>query len=548
MQQTRRRNASIHVIFWLGLLAGHAWAFAPTARFERFGPTLQRRGTPLSGSLDMEAFTAMNDVGSLCLSHQEAGEVDATTLLPVVGSSLIMLTIVGLLYIWEESVEWMRETVPKAIRPVVESVLAEIGGLGFIGLVLQSVLGNGAIKKALEGLSVVFFEEKDILVENFEFLHSAFFQVGVGFFIAAGAMTVVGIKKLNEIKTVEELEVDAATGACVVTPEVLCKYIPVKETADNIIPGGNTLWDELFMEKKERAGRVLLMRMQLMKLFPHLTNTFRVETVVKASFAQNLFKLVELSPLTWIYLVPALSLANALDLSHDVINSASPNAADTVGYFFSTPTVIVPSLFSVALSVIWGVWNCWKLTQIKYMAMPRLERNPNTKVTEVLPPLMDSVKSREAFDSSPAWVRPLERFWGKPAKTPLDELFGEAGGAGLKLYQNSIKYQTWLCLTHIVFFGTQNIPRDIHAIWTGATVGDPDHLMAELISYSVFVSVSLFQLLFVSPRAFWNFCLIQSLDYEASKQLLLLSGNDPAPDERNGSSVDTVPSNNTVPT
>lgn len=44
-----------------------------------------------------------------------------------------MLTIAGLLYLWEESVEWLREEIPEALLPVVESILAEIGGFGFIG-------------------------------------------------------------------------------------------------------------------------------------------------------------------------------------------------------------------------------------------------------------------------------------------------------------------------------------------------------------------------------------------------------------------------------
>jgi hypothetical protein len=383
----------------------------------------------------------------------------------------------------------------------------------------------------LEGLSTVFFEGEDVLIENFEFLHSAFFQVGVGFFVAAGAMTVLGIKKLNQIKMVEGLEVDKTTGACVVTPQVLCKYIPVKEGNEHVNSGGQNLLDELFMGIEESAGRVLLMRMQVMKRFPHLSDTFRIESMIQASFAQNLKNLVEVSPLTWIYLIPALSFANALDLSHGVINSASPNAADSVGYFFSTLSVIGPSVFSVFLSGVWGLWNCWKLTQIKYMMMPRLERNPTNDQTEVLPPLMDSPSVKRTFDSSPPWVRPIESIWAKTAETAVDELFGEAGAAGMKLYQNSIKYQTWLCLTHIVFFGTQIVPRDIMALLTGLEVGDPSHLKPELISYSLFVLVSLFQLSVVSPRAFWNFCYIQVLEGESAKRLVIVSGNDPASDE-----------------
>jgi hypothetical protein len=543
MQRTGRGRSIYGVFLILLLFSRTTWAFVsqPSSSGGTYRRSLQQASQkPIRGySLLPASFNTefINNLSSTCLSHEEVQGDDGgllASILPAVGSSIIMFTIVGLLYLWEESVEWLRETVPKALRPVVESILAEIGGLGFIGLILQSFLGNTVVKDELEGWSMVFFGEDDIMVENFEFLHSAFFQVGVGFFIVAGAMTVVGIQKLNEIKMVEGLEVDNATGACVVTPEVLCKYIPVKEGNENVIPGGNNLLEELVMGKEERAGRVLLMRMQVLKLFPHLPDTFRIETMVQASFAQNLYNLVEVSPLTWIYLIPALSLANALDLSHDVINSASPNAADSVGYFFSTPSVIGPSVFTVVLSVVWGVWNCWKLTQIKYMMMPRLEKNLVNGKTEVLPPLMESTSSRRRFDSSPPWVRPIESIWAKTPTTSLDELFGKAGAAGLNLYRNSIKYQTWLCLTHVVFFGTQIVPRDIIAISTGAAVGDPSHLRAELISYSLFVLVSLFQLAVVSPRAFWNFCLVEVLEDEAAKRFLVLSGNNPSPDKVSG--------------
>ena len=426
-----------------------------------------------------------------------------------VGSSLIMLTIVGLLFLWDEAVEWLRETVPKALLPVVEAILAEIGGLGFIGLILGSVLGNGTVKENLEGISIAFFGEGDILVENFEFLHSAFFQVGVGFFVAAGAMTAVGIQKLNEVETVEGLELDAG-GSCVVTPETISRYIPKAEERRHSnmlgspVAGGNTLWDEVVMKKEERAGRVLLMRL----LFKDRPDTFRIEEVIESSFAHNLRKMVKISPATWIYLIPALSLANAVDLSNDVINSSSPNAAESVGYFFSTPSALFPSILTVTLSIVWGLWNCWKLTQIKYMMMPRLETNSETENIEILPPLCESKPFREAFDSSISWVKPIESIWAKPAVTPLDELFGTAGAAGMDVYQNSIKYQAWLCITHIVFFGTQIVPRDISAWWSHASVGNPEYFAAELFTYSFFILVSLFQLLLISPRSFWNYCLI----------------------------------------
>jgi hypothetical protein len=460
------------------------------------------------------------------LAHNSEAPKSYLSSSPGIGSSLIMLTIVGLLYLWEESVEWLRETVPKTLLPVVESILAEIGGLGFIGLILQSVLGNSAVKEGLRGLSLELFGEEEILVENFEFLHSAFFQVGVGFFVVVGAMRAGGIRKLNEIKTLEGLELDQETGACTATAAKLSQYIPMKEMGEPLaISGGNSLWDEIFMGKEERAARSLLLRNQIMKCFPSLPETFRVESLIQASFAQKLYKLVKVSPLTWIYIIPALALANGIDLSHEVINSASPNAAESVGFFFSAPSAVVPASISVAVSLVWGIWNCWKVTQIKYMLWPRFEMDPVTGETEIVPPLVEFEANRKSFDSSPAWVQPIEGIWGKPATNPLEELFGTAGSSGMKLYQNSIKYQTWLTLTHIVFFGTQIVPRDINAILTGATVGDPSHLTAELVTYGGFVFVGLLQLAFIAPRAFWNYCLIAPAEGRTAEKLLVLSGN-----------------------
>ena len=53
-----------------------------------------------------------------------------------------MLTIVGLLKAWESAVEQLQENSPPAVRPVIDRVLGEIGGLGFVGLFLEVVLGR----------------------------------------------------------------------------------------------------------------------------------------------------------------------------------------------------------------------------------------------------------------------------------------------------------------------------------------------------------------------------------------------------------------------
>lgn len=453
-----------------------------------------------------------------------AHETSALSLTPIVGSSLIMLTIVGLLYLWEQSVEYLRESVPKTLLPMVESILGEIGGLGFIGLILQSVLSNNSIKEVLEEISIHFFGEGDIALENFEYLHSAFFQVGIGYFVAAGGMAALGIKKL-EIKEVQSLQFDDQNaGICTASPDLVVQYIP-ECVNQGQLPGASIVRDDLRSPTVEKAARTVLMRYQVMKWFPHLPETFRVESYLQASFAYNLKKIVEVSPMTWVYLIPALAISNGIDLSHEVINAASPNAAESSGYFFSTFASIGPATFTVLVSAIWGSWNYWKLTQIKHMLLPRVGQSDDKDMTKILPPMYESKSEREAFDSSPAWIRPIEEIWAKPAKNNFEELFGAAGGVSLRLYQQSIKYQTWLSITHVVFFGTQIIPRDVSALVTGAAVGDPAHLTAELATYSAFVALALLQLCTVSTKAFWNLVLVAGAAEENRETLLEISGS-----------------------
>lgn len=276
------------------------------------------------------------------------------------------------------------------------------------------------------------------------------------------------------------------------------------------------------------------MRNRIMQQYPALPETFRIENFVSLAFAENLLEMVELSPLTWIYLIPPLALCNSIDLSHEVVNASSGNAADTAGFFFSTPSAIFPSVFTVVLSLIWGLVNCWKTTQIKYMLLPRIAATTRTTAVanvnddatttsayEILPPPVENPQLVQSFVSSMssstlgALVNTVESVLAKPPQTSFDALFGTAGAAGVELYRNSIQKQAWLCIAHIVFFLGQIVSRDIEAIWSGAAVGDAEHLIPELLTYGSFVAVNLAQLMLVTPRAFWNFCLVTCLQDEA---------------------------------
>ena len=85
-------------------------------------------------------------------------------------AALLMLAIVLLLMLWEYFVHALHKHTPKSILPAVEYSLSEIGGLGFIGLLLE-------ISRVHEWVG----EEHGGLLELFQFLHIAFFKVAIGY-------------------------------------------------------------------------------------------------------------------------------------------------------------------------------------------------------------------------------------------------------------------------------------------------------------------------------------------------------------------------------
>ncbi len=52
--------------------------------------------------------------------------------IPTLWSVLCALSIVGLLVAWEETIHNLRHNTPKQILPVIDSMLAEVGGLGYV--------------------------------------------------------------------------------------------------------------------------------------------------------------------------------------------------------------------------------------------------------------------------------------------------------------------------------------------------------------------------------------------------------------------------------
>jgi hypothetical protein len=443
-----------------------------------------------------------------------------------------MLSLVALLYTWEEAVSIARTKLGPTLMPVVDSMLAEMGGLGFIGLFLSVVVTGGPLGSVVGHISERFLGETEILLETFEFLHTAFFEVGIVFFLIAG-LTVA--KVLKNINTLQDFSCTVFNHDCNgnASLEELADLLAVdlvavdcgkdggltKDEIQNAVRAArrSTLREELGSTTEKIQTDALVVRERFLQT-GRVSPNFRMETYAAKILGCNLEKIVELSPLTWLPLIPVLSLQRFVDMSHDVVSAASPNAAESCGFFLGSPVFFWESTVIVAVTLIWGFFNFWKVSQIKIMLMPTLVRDSacGNKAT-LLPPRYENEELLSEFNSSPSIVGWIEKFYAEAARNDHEALFGVAGAAGPELYRNSIKYHTWLIVCELVFWGTQIVARDISALLQGWE--NPDLVVPELATFGFFVALAIAQL-WLAPQTFLNYSMITSVECLTDESVL----------------------------
>ncbi|KAL3928160.1 MAG: hypothetical protein SGBAC_012767 [Bacillariaceae sp.] len=457
-----------------------------------------------------------------------------------------MLLIVFLLYSWESFVEYAKEECPPAIVPVIEKMLGEMGGLGFIGLLLSALLNQAAFGEVVGNTSERFLGESSILLESFEFLHEVFFQAAIAFF-STSAFIIVRV--LLSFQAILELTTEQGGenfgGSDAASQELSCSVARILEAPtieiaslirnceemedldcevdleDDFVKKLaveqqiNPLWRELTLTPKARAAQILVLRERLKKEF-NLNEDFEIRKYLEQGFATCNLDLVEISPLSWVPLIPLIALAASVDLSHEVVNAAAGNSVETSGFFLSTPLFFIPKLLIELLNIGWFAINFVKMTTIKNMLLPTVVRVEDDEGRgRLIPPAVEFDDQRKTFqeNSSPLWIAWLERIYATPATNRLEELFGVAGGSGLSFYLNSIKFQTWLVVASLVVFTSNILPRDVYALThlDSVQVGSPENLVPEVLVFGLFALINVTQIFFV-PITVLNFCLISCVE------------------------------------
>lgn len=403
----------------------------------------------------------------------------------------------------------------------------------FLELCVTSSSDRG-IGRILGEISEEFLGESDILLEVFENLHNAFFEVGIAFFLVMGTVVFAVLKRISELSEISQLAIDT-DGDGEVTLEELADALNVESLIVDLDGDGELSDDEIkfalrkvknrnffgeaSLTAEERASEILLIRQEFL-LDHNLTDSFQIEKYFEQIFGHNLEEMVELSPLTWIPLIPLLSLLNSIDLDNEIVSASSLNAPASSGLFITSQYFFMPSVLFTLVGLAWGVFNFWKMKKVKNMLIPTLVKDGINGPATLLPPRYQDEELRSAVNTSPGPVAFIERIvGGKEARNKHEELFGVAGQNAPEIYRTSIKFHTWLCVAQIVFFTNQIVFRDYFALLdynsgllSADAIGDFNSLVPELGLYLVFVILAVVQL-FLAPTSFLNYCTATSTEY-----------------------------------
>lgn len=425
-------------------------------------------------------------------------------------------------------------------------MLGEIGGLGFIGLFLSVFATSDpdrGLGRIISTLSEEFLGEREILLETFESLHEYFFEVGIAFFTIMGTVVYAVITRINLLSEFS-LKILDTNGDGEVSLDELADALNAEAVLVDLDGDGElsqeeinlaiqktqirNIFDEAFLTTEKRAAEILLIRQTFLEEH-NLPQSFKIEKYFEEIFAHYLEEFVELSPLTWLPLIPLISLLDSIDLNREVVSGFSANSALSSGCFIATPWFLIPSLLSGVFSILWCFGNYWKIKTIKNMLIPTLVRDRQSGQARMLPPKYKSDTLRQELNTSPGlFFIIIETLLGGREKPKNDHeyLFGISGGDGPEIYCTSIKFHTWLCVAQAVLLLGQIVLPDMYALLDynsgkllATDIGNIDLLIPELSLYLGLVLLSLAQLYF-TPSAFLNYCTATSIE-EMTKEWAL---------------------------
>ena len=433
----------------------------------------------------------------------------------VLTSTAVILVIIGLLYAYEMSVHLAKHYLPPQLLPVLNVMLAEIAGLGFIGLLLQ--IAEGYFAHSIEMMSELSFGEEEALVEAFEWFHNKFFEVATIFCIFGGGMLFYVVGSVR--KLMGDIQKADADGDGDVTIEEFTAAFGEGSLDDKRLLqmvmscsiGLSTADSYLFSERFIKTAVMPLKKPR--KQFNPLTY---IETVGAA----NLEELVELSPFVWLMMMPPLAYMEYTKISVEIPGDDLKGVA--AGIYASSPVMLCFSFVVESMGLLWVAYNYCMVLAIKRILRPRVE-TIEAKGTffsagklQIMPPKLYDENGLDDYLSMHkngllAITHVAANITGCKGSSshPHHQLFGTAGDKGAEMLLLSIKFSTWFCVAAVTFCLTSIVFPCIAAL-TNGSAGPP--VVTETIIFGFMGASFLIVLIFVVPPTFEIFNLITSIE------------------------------------
>jgi len=393
---------------------------------------------------------------------------------------------------------------------VLNSMLGEIAGLGFIGLLLR--LSESFFGPSFEAMSEAAFGEEEALIEAFEFMHNKFFEVATLYFLYQGWMLK---RMLNTMgKRLVSIQKADADGDGDVTEAEFEAAFGARGLEDRSF-GSMLLAGELGMS----LGDVYLFSRRFIESHG-LTKAFNPLVYLDEVGAANLIVMVELQPLVWLGMLPPLCVFESIKIRAEV--PGDDVNGEAAGTYFRTPELLIATILVEVIGIAWGCYNYCKVLALKRILRPRIHKNPYThKLQYGAPPVYDD-GAIDAFLEAHDWslmsctrmLTHVTRSYGDVGHEQ-HRLFSIAGSQGPNLLMRSIKFHTWFLMAGATFCFTAVLVPDLIAL-SHQGLSAPD-VLREFVVFGLMGGSFVLLLLVLTPATIDIFGVVTSIEGFAQK-------------------------------
>jgi len=333
-------------------------------------------------------------------------------------NAMLTFSLLGMLKFYEKVVHKTRHSLPRCFLPVVDSILSEMAGLGFIGLIL-GLISKGGPSSWIARMSEWCFGDSHMILHQIEFLHTYFFWVSVAFFFSCSFILLYVFRTFKHLGDIaQHIPLLEAVGE--LDAEMVARSKGKIDRQRSTIEFVN--FRKRFIKQVQDSGIAV-------------PTNFKFFEYLQECAADHLRELVNINPLGCALLLwlPVVMLGMLVEERKKGLLGGSHLCA---------PWFFVPMLMFNCVLAAWAIWTFWRMRQIR---------------RKLTPTGSDLVAEYDADADVSTWSSHrniLARWWGRPARNSHEHLFGFAGARGPSFYMD--------CLRLLLFSSISNMGYCLH--------------------------------------------------------------------------------------